>query len=152
MKAIISIKTKIKLVDTEKQRQPNLNILKVRRRRKEKWTSKKGNEDEYEKGGDEGVLDSSDENGEGDEEELPQHLRARPCQHPAQCHRQYVIRVRVQQIPPLHIQCRPSPILFLRFLSSSIFNPLLFSSCLPLSVPPPRLRLQFPWDAGTKVK
>lgn len=95
--------------------------------------SKKGNEDEYKKSSNEGVLESSDENGERDEEELPQNLNTRPRQYSAQCDRQYVLWIWIQQIPPIHTQYHS---FILQFLLSSIFWPFLFfSAVLSLSIP-----------------
>lgn len=83
--------------------------------------SKEGYENEEQESSDEGVLESSEEDGDRDEEELKDNLDAGPSEEAGQGNGQRVVGVRRQEISPAKVECA-RPLAFPLHISTSVFT------------------------------
>lgn len=83
--------------------------------------SKEGYENEEQESSDEGVLESSEEDGDQDEEELKDNLDAGPSKEAGQGNGQRVVGVRRQEISPAKVEC-DRRLAFPLHISSSVFS------------------------------
>ncbi|KAL5974565.1 hypothetical protein ACLOJK_031235 [Asimina triloba] len=89
------------------------------RREEVEGRSKEGNEDEEKESSDGGVLESSNEDGKGDEKELAEDLDTGPRQEPRQSDGQDVVRIWVQQVSPFEV-VEYLPSIFLHVINAAV--------------------------------